>query len=301
MKIYINKPNEDWICDRLRNEFYKNLPEICTEDISEANIVWLMAPWIFRKIKNLSGKKVISTIHHIDPEKFNHSHVFRFEQFVNFYHAPSYKSECQIKEHTPKEVVSMPWWINNEIWTELDKNKCRKDLELPVDKFIIGSFQRDTEGNDLKTPKLSKGPDRFCDIVEDMHKSDKDIHVLLGGWRRQYIINRLKSSNIPYTFIERPPFEVLNKMYNALDLYIVGSRCEGEPQSIPEYAATKTPIISTNVGCAEVYLSPKSIFNFPDYKESSPDCDFAFEKAKEKFIPDGFNPYVKMFEDLFSL
>ena len=90
-------------------------------------------------------------------------------------------------------------------------------------------------------------------------------------------------------------------MYNSLDLYIVSSRFEGGPQSIPECAATKTPIISTNVGCSEAYLSPESIFDFPSYNKSQPNCDFAFEKAKEKFLPNGFDSYLKMFEKVLSL
>ena len=50
-------------------------------------------------------------------------------------------------------------------------NKIAATAELHfgcfLDKKLIGSFQRDTEGYDLKTPKLSKGPDIFCDIVEE--------------------------------------------------------------------------------------------------------------------------------------
>ena len=40
----------------------------------------------------------------------------------------------------------------------------------------------------------------------------------------------------------------LNTLYNALDLYVVSSRCEGGPQAIFECAYLKVPIISTRVG-----------------------------------------------------
>jgi glycosyltransferase involved in cell wall biosynthesis len=43
-------------------------------------------------------------------------------------------------------------------------------------------------------------------------------------------------------------------LYNTLDLYVVGSRCEGGPQAIFECAATQTPIISTPVGYATQIL-----------------------------------------------
>lgn len=60
-------------------------------------------------------------------------------------------------------------------------------------------MQRDTEGSSIASgnflPKLEKGPDVFCDIVEMYNKThSKDIHVVLAGWRRQYVIDRLKKS-----------------------------------------------------------------------------------------------------------
>ena len=35
-------------------------------------------------------------------------------------------------------------------------------------KFIIGSFQRDTLGSDLISPKLEKGPDILADKLIEM-------------------------------------------------------------------------------------------------------------------------------------
>jgi len=294
MKIYINKANENWICDRLNQEFYFFNKEWCTEDPNEADVIWIMAPWSFNQPHLLKGKKVILTLHHIVPDKFNQEISFRLDPFIHAYHTPSDKSKDQIRAFTTKNIISIPWWINDTIWKPLDKNPCRINLGLPLDKFIIGSFQRDTEGADLKSPKLEKGPDQFCAIVEDMYKSNKNIHVLLGGWRRQYVINRLRCSKIPFTYIERPSFDVVNKMYNSLDLYIVASRYEGGPQSIPECAATKTPIISTDVGCADYYLNKSAIYEWPNYEKSSTNVGHCYQKAKENFIPHGFDDFISL-------
>ena len=35
---------------------------------------------------------------------------------------------------------------------------------------LVGSFQRDTEGSDLISPKLIKGPDIFIEIVKNMYQ-----------------------------------------------------------------------------------------------------------------------------------
>ena len=50
-----------------------------------------------------------------------------------------------------------------------------------------------------------------------------------------------------------------------LTLYIVASRVEGGPQSIPECALTRTPIISTDVGIASNILSSESIFSMDNF------------------------------------
>ena len=137
----------------------------------------------------------------------------------------------------------------------------KEKFKLPKNKYIISSFQRDTEGSDLKTPKLEKGPDVFIDYVNKLKNKGENIHVLLNGWRRQYVINELKKINIGFTYIEMPPMEDVVKMYSATDLYVVGSRVEGGPQSIIECAMTKTPIVSTDVGIASMFLNSNCIYN----------------------------------------
>ena len=178
----------------------------------------------------------------------------------------------------------------------MNQESLRKKYGLPSKNFLIGSFQRDTEGHDLKTPKLEKGPDIFCDAVlkirEDRRsKNLSDPEVLLAGWRRQYVISRLEAAKIKYYYHELPQFDTINDFYNALDLYIVGSRYEGGPQSIFECANTYTPIISTDVGAASEILSPKSIFEPGSVLDCSPDIQFAKEKVSNLLIPKGFAPF----------
>ena len=49
---------------------------------------------------------------------------------------------------------------------------------LPKNKFFIGSFQRDTEGHDLISPKLSKGPDIFIEyFYPALAQCRREIHV----------------------------------------------------------------------------------------------------------------------------
>jgi len=50
MKIYLNAANESWVVDRFRSEWTNFNKELTTESIEEADIVWLIAPWVWKKI-----------------------------------------------------------------------------------------------------------------------------------------------------------------------------------------------------------------------------------------------------------
>ena len=57
MKVYLTKINESWIVDKMRSEFYSFNPEITTEKIKNADIVWVIAPWLANKLKTKKFKK----------------------------------------------------------------------------------------------------------------------------------------------------------------------------------------------------------------------------------------------------
>ena len=71
MKVFLTKINESWIVDRVREEFYKNNKEIVTNSIKKADIVWIIAPWMWDKLdfKKIKNKKIICSIYHLDTKK----------------------------------------------------------------------------------------------------------------------------------------------------------------------------------------------------------------------------------------
>ena len=86
-------------------------------------------------------------------------------------------------------------------------------------------------------------------------------------------------------------FENLNRLYNALDLYLVASRFEGGPQSIVECALSKTPIISSDVGIASHILDSKSIFHHDKEIKMEPNVEKAYHKVQKYRIPDWFKEF----------
>ena len=306
MKIFISNLNESWIIDRMKEEFSNFNPKIVTDNIKNSDIIWIIAPWMWKKIpkKYLKAKTVVCSIHHLEEKDFKGSALKDFysrDKYVNYYHTISNKSKEEIRKLTPKKIVSIPFWINENIFFSLeDKSNLRSKYNLPKESLIIGSFQRDTEGKDLKSPKLIKGPDQFVEIVKSFSKKNKNLLVLLAGYRRQYLIKKLEEENIDYKYIELVDFEILNELYNCLDLYIVSSRIEGGPQAILECGITKTPLISTDVGIATEILSSESIFNMDNFEQAKPNIQVAYDNSIKYSLEDGMKKYQNMFEDIFK-
>ena len=304
MKIYLNKPNEYWVVDRFWEEWYEFNHQISTKSLNQADIVWIISPWTWQKInrRKLKSKTVVCTIHHIDFDKFTSLEKKDFlnrDKIVNYYHAISKKTKKQIEQLTDKPIFTIPFWINTKKFYEIkDKSFLRDKYNISNQDFLIGSFQRDTEGSDLFSPKLSKGPDQFIEMVKKNIQERENVAVLLTGKRRQYVLNEIQKLGIKYYYYEMISIEQLNELYNVLDLYIVASRVEGGPQSIFECAITKTPIISTDVGIARELLAPESIFDFNRETSPKPNVDYAYKEVVKYAAPDWFNSYIKLFESL---
>lgn len=302
MKIFVTSPGENWILDRIAKEFSTYKKDISTNNILEADILWLLDgySWANLPVDFLKSKKIVLSVHHVTPSKFNLREFTIRDEIVDLYHVPCQQTHNFIRQFTSKPIEIVGYWYNSDFWKPLNKDKCRKNLGLDKNKFIVGSFQRDTEGYDLKTPKLEKGPDLLCDYLQKIKDAGKDLHVLLGGWRRQYVISRLEEMNIDYTYKEMAPLEKIQEMYGACDLYVVSSRFEGGPQAVLEAPSMNVPIISTPVGMATAVLTENCLVDIENdmYFPNKEDTDKNFENVKEYEIHNQLKKYEKMFRGI---
>ena len=307
MKIYIPKVRESWVVDRFRTEWLKNNKDSSTRFIRNSDIIWIIAPWLWKNIskKYLQTKKIICTIHHLEKNDFKGHKLSEFKErdvFVDYYHVISEKTKSELEKITKKPIIKIPFWVNNKLFYEIkDKEKLRSKFNIPNNSFLVGSFQRDTEGKDLLSPKLIKGPDRLVKIFKHLAELNPNLIVILAGKRRQYIINELSKEKINFLYFEMVSFETLNNLYNILDLYVVASRLEGGPQAIFECAIIKTPIISTDVGFASEILDENSIFNMNNFKFAKSNVNIARKNVNQYTIPKGFEKFINIFEELYNL
>ena len=299
MKVFALAPKEDWICDQLVEDWNKHSPDMAASSPENADVVWLLADWCWRSVplNLLQSKKVVTTVHHIVPEKFDRGARMDFaarDSFTDMYHVYNQRAYDFVRPLTKKEVRLVPYWANGGRWrkSELSREELRRKHGLPEDVWIVGSFQRDTEGHDLKSPKLEKGPDLLVDFIVKRHTEWTDTFVLLAGWRRQYVIERLTAAGVPYRYIERPSQEVLCELYQTLDLYPVTARHEGGPQALIECGLLDVDVVSRPVGIAEQVLPAEAIND--DVSLATP----TIPNVRHMTFPLGIIPYRQMFADV---
>tara|TARA_Y100001963_G_scaffold113837_1_gene157725 strand:- start:799 stop:1734 length:936 start_codon:yes stop_codon:yes gene_type:complete len=293
MKVYIHTPREDWIVDRIGHEYARNTSLDVAADPVQADVLWLLSNWTWNQISpdQLRTKPVVCTMHHITKDSLvsaRYLENFRLrDNFVDIYHVTNETTFNYLRQITRKPIHKIGYWVDMSYWRSLDQAECRAEFGLDEQDFVIGSFQRDTEGSDLKSPKLAKGPDLLCDFVESLPKNNPQIKpkLLISGYRRNYVKSRMKAAGIPFKYTERLPMGFMVLLYQACDLYVVSSRCEGGPQSILECASSRTPIVSTDVGMARDILPDSCIMpigrDCPLYMPREEDVDAAFEKVKK--------------------
>ena len=268
----------------------------------DADIIWIVGINMDKILKlktiDLGKKNIITTIHHIDWDKidnFNKSFNILNEITTKF-HVICQKVFNDLKKITTKPISVCNFWINeNVFFSILNKEELRNKYNIPTNAYCVGSFQRDTEGKDkCMKPKLSKGPDIFVSIVSDMKIKHENLVVLLTGRRRNYIINELEKNSIKYLYFPMVNSFELNELYNCLNLYVVSSRVEGGPRAIIECGVANVPLISTNVGIAELILDSSSIYDMSKpltYADAKPNTLHAYEKSSEYSIKNFINKF----------
>jgi glycosyltransferase involved in cell wall biosynthesis len=201
------------------------------------------------------SNRVIVTWFHISPDDKRVDFIPEADKYVDLWH-----TSCNITRDkliacgVPGEKITViPLGVNLSAFgvpTPQQKENIRSKLGIPKEKIVVGSFQKDGNGwGEGLEPKLIKGPDIFCDVVERLSRRH-DLFVVLTGPARGYVKRRLESSGISYShhFLSEPDDVAL--YYRALDLYIATGRCEGGPKSLAESLASGVPLVSTRVGMA---------------------------------------------------
>jgi len=236
--------------------------------------VWYQQALEYLKILKFFRKRVVVSVTN---DIRNHQDDFdKLKDIVDVWVCANKTQQLFISQKGLKTYLH-PYYVNENKFRTLNISKdiiCQiLDINYKniKDKFLIGSFQRDSLGGNLDKPKWQKGPELLVDILSSFNKNN--ILLVLAGPRRHWIIEAAKKQSIPYIFVGKNlkgkddlfennlDSEIINYLYNLCDLYIVSSKSEGGPKAIIESSLCKLPVISTDVGFAKELLIDESIYN----------------------------------------
>ncbi|MBU1863207.1 MAG: glycosyltransferase [Candidatus Omnitrophica bacterium] len=309
MKIYLDgQDNTGWHMDVERRNILHALRQLGITEVKSQlqadivhNIWWnTCIPPNKNKISlfflRLQKKLLVTASNFINIDDPSYALRKEFNQVNTIAHAwiaPSTKQQKILEAHNVL-CFYQPFFLDMALFKPLRDSFKREHIldqyripkEIVNNKCIIGSFQRDSLGSDLTRPKWQKDPDFLIELVKDIPK-DKFI-LLLAGPRRHYVIHKCKEYHIPYWYLGKETdeddltvnslaIEALPALYALIDIYVVTSQSEGGPKTVMEATATKTYIVSTDVGLARDFLSPSNVFQSKEeYKKAL--YDFVADK-----------------------
>ena len=130
LKVFVPKPREDWICDRIIDEFSSVTTHEVVGKPEDADVIFLYAKWIWNHInpKLLLEKPVVTTIHHVVPGKVNPYDYMRYNTFTDIYHVPNEFTEEAVKRLTAGiiPIQKISYWSNPRQWIVTGKHMMNR-------------------------------------------------------------------------------------------------------------------------------------------------------------------------------
>lgn len=227
-----------------------------SKKIKKPNILTMHGPWAdLRK----STKSLANSI-----EKFCILHADEVIAVSN-----SLRERLEQK-YDRKDIVVIQNWVDTDVFKPVsikEKNRLRKEFNIPTDKFIIiytGRFVREKRVDDIlnSIPLVTK-------------KANDVLFLLVGGGFDQKIIHDwIKTNPDCSKYIKVIPFlphDKMSSILNTADVFVLPSEAEGMSISLLEAMAAGLPCIVSNIPANQELIKTKngSLYDLGDVDELS--------------------------------
>ena len=173
-------------------------------------------------------------------------------------------AECIEKLGFRKKTVVISNGFDNKLFKPMNKITCRKKLNLPNNKKIILSV-----GNLVEV----KNHHLLMDSIKELTKSRQDVvcYIVGSGNLENNLKNKLKNDNLDnfIKFVGRVQHQNIPIWMNAVDLFVLPSKCESFGTVIIESLACGTPVVATITGGSQEIICNTTIGLLTKHKKKT--------------------------------
>lgn len=239
---------------------------VSAKPIKEADVYHYWRP-------NLSVNNIVSpavaTVHHDfdrDSESLSLRHYLESYQKSDLILCLNHNQKDRLIEYVDKEIKVIPHGYD----TLFDPKQNYKKVINKENKLVIGFSSR-------RYGRLVKGEDTLYKIIENL--KDENVKFIFIGQGRLKEHEFCNSMGVASKVYEKIDYSEYPGLYSKMDLFLITSKAEGGPASLPEAMASGLPIVSTPCGFVpDLVVNGKSGF-IVDYDDAD-----AFVSSIRKFL-----------------
>lgn len=307
VEVYFTKnivPPIDSLKKRMGTQGYKSAKKILTKidfhpDIIHAHFTW-PSGYIAMRLKNDIKVPYVITGHGYDiydlpfRDDFYKKKVKDILKNSNKIITVSKKLEKILIDSlgaSTDNIKVIPNGYDPGLFYPIDKLKCRKQLDLPINKKIILSVGSLIPEKGYKY--LIKAAEQLRNKVHDI------LFIIVGnGPEREMLYNIIKKRKLSDSFIlvGAKPHDEIPFWINACDLFVMSSLIEGVPTVLFEALGCGTPFVGTNVGGIPEIITNNKLGILIPSKNPNALAD-EINKAIEK---DWDNKYIKKYSEKYT-
>jgi glycosyltransferase involved in cell wall biosynthesis len=221
------------------------------KEIDVINAHGILSAFIAYFIRLITGKKTVACIHWVAGEKASSLAKSVYVKILNRTEAVLTLSEAS-REDLVRSGVSeakvkvFRYWVDQDKFTILDKQRCRSELGLPPG-FIVLFVGRLVE---------EKGVELVLESARRLKSHDDLVFVIIGDGPLKENVTKETSALPNLLYLGAKENSLLPSYYNAADVLLVPSTYEeGFGRVIIEALSTGLPVIGSNRGGIKEALS----------------------------------------------
>ncbi|WP_034765329.1 glycosyltransferase [Rossellomorea vietnamensis] len=239
---------------------------VTNKPIPEADLYHYWRPNLSKEdIKSPS----ITTVHHDfdrDSESLSLRHYLESYKKSDMILCLNEQQKNRLKDYVDLELKVIPHGFDESF---VPKSTYKKKI-TPENKLVIGFCSK-------RYGRLVKGEETLYKVIESL--KDENVKYIFIGNGRKKEHDFCEKMGVESEYYENLDYSHFPEIYSKMDIFLIASKAEGGPASLPEAMATGLPVVSTPCGFVPDLLTDGVNGFIVDYDDNQ-----GFVSAINKFI-----------------